>query len=50
LFAAAREPKRFLRVAGAGHNDIFQHAAVIEEISRFVHDHVPVDVASGSTR
>ena len=50
LFAAAREPKRFVRVAGAGHNDIFQHAVVIEEISRFVRDHVPVDVASGRAK
>jgi len=41
LFAAAHEPKRFVRVAGAGHNDIFQHAVVIDEISRFVRDHVP---------
>ena len=50
LFAAAREPKRFVRVAGAGHNDIFQHASVIEEISRFVRDHVPAEVASGRTK
>ena len=36
LFALAREPKRFLRVPGAGHNDIFEHPSVIDEIARFV--------------
>ena len=38
LYAAAREPKRFVRVTGAGHNDIFQHAVVIEEIARFARE------------
>jgi uncharacterized protein len=40
LFASAREPKRFLRVPGAGHNDIFDHPSVIDEIARFVAAHV----------
>lgn len=42
LFALAREPKRFLRVPGAGHNDIFEYPSVIDEIVRFVAAHVPV--------
>jgi fermentation-respiration switch protein FrsA (DUF1100 family) len=41
LFAAAHEPKRFVRVPGAGHNDIFDHAIVLDEVTRFVREHVP---------
>ena len=33
LFAAAREPKRFLRVAGAGHNDVLEHTAVLDAVA-----------------
>jgi uncharacterized protein len=40
LFALAREPKRFLRVPGAGHDDIFDYPSVIDEIARFVAAHV----------
>jgi uncharacterized protein len=36
LFAAAPEPKRFLRVPGAGHEDIFDHEPLIEELARFL--------------
>jgi fermentation-respiration switch protein FrsA (DUF1100 family) len=46
LFAAAPEPKRFLRVSGAGHNDIVEDEAyaeaVVEEISRFARDQFEV--------
>jgi fermentation-respiration switch protein FrsA (DUF1100 family) len=35
LFAAAREPKRFLRVPGAGHNDVFDHEQLLDELARF---------------
>jgi len=40
LFALAREPKQFLRVPGANHNDIFERASVIDAIARFVGAHV----------
>ena len=40
LFAAAPQPKRFVRVEGAGHNDIFDHPVVLDEITRFVREHV----------
>jgi fermentation-respiration switch protein FrsA (DUF1100 family) len=40
LFALAREPKRFLRVPGAGHNDIFEYPSVIDGIARFITEHV----------
>ncbi|HSD09542.1 MAG TPA: alpha/beta hydrolase, partial [Candidatus Binatia bacterium] len=40
LYALAREPKRFLRVPGAGHNDILGHPSVLDEIARFVAAHV----------
>lgn len=36
LFALAREPKQFLRVPGAGHNDILDHPSVVDAIARFV--------------
>lgn len=35
LFEAAHEPKEFLRVEGAGHNDIFAYPQVIEGIVEF---------------
>ena len=35
LFAAANEPKRFVRVPGATHNDVFDHPVVIREIAEF---------------
>ncbi|MGH7858058.1 MAG: 1-acylglycerol-3-phosphate O-acyltransferase [Candidatus Binatia bacterium] len=35
LFAAANEPKEFLRLAGARHNDIFESEALAEAIARF---------------
>jgi fermentation-respiration switch protein FrsA (DUF1100 family) len=38
LFAAAAVPKRFVRVAGAGHNDIFDHPALIGAIAAFAHE------------
>jgi len=36
LFAAAREPKRFLRVPGAGHNDVFERTEVLDGVADFV--------------
>jgi hypothetical protein len=36
LFAAANEPKRFLRVAGAHHNDIFDHPALLDALATFI--------------
>jgi fermentation-respiration switch protein FrsA (DUF1100 family) len=36
LFAAAPEPKRFLRVPGAGHNDVFDHEKLLDELARFL--------------
>src|SRR5262245_30683174 len=36
LFAAAPEPKRFLRVPGAGHNDVFDHEVLLDELAEFV--------------
>lgn len=35
LFALAREPKRFVRVAGRQHNDVFASAALLDEIAAF---------------
>ena len=35
LFAAANEPKRFVRVPGAYHNDLFDHPIVIDAIADF---------------
>jgi fermentation-respiration switch protein FrsA (DUF1100 family) len=34
LFGAAAEPKRFMRVAGAGHNDVFRRD-VVRNIAKF---------------
>jgi fermentation-respiration switch protein FrsA (DUF1100 family) len=39
LFAAAREPKRFLRVPGAGHNDVFSYRPLLDAIAEFVGEH-----------
>jgi fermentation-respiration switch protein FrsA (DUF1100 family) len=36
LFAAAPEPKRFRGVPGAGHNDVFGHEQLVEELARFL--------------
>jgi hypothetical protein len=38
LFAAAREPKRFIRAAGAGHGDVLEHPAVLDAIAAFAHE------------
>jgi hypothetical protein len=35
LFAAANEPKRFFRVVGANHNDVFAWPGLIEAIAEF---------------
>ena len=35
LFAAAREPKRFFRAAGAHHNDVFSSPGLVEAIGTF---------------
>jgi pimeloyl-ACP methyl ester carboxylesterase len=35
LFEAAPEPKRFLRLEGAAHNDVFDHPALLDAIARF---------------
>jgi fermentation-respiration switch protein FrsA (DUF1100 family) len=35
LFAAAPEPKRFLRVRGATHNDVLAHPALLDAIADF---------------
>jgi uncharacterized protein len=40
LFASAREPKRFVRVPGAHHNDVFASSALLDEIAAFVSAHV----------
>jgi len=41
LFAAAPEPKRFLRVPGAYHNDVFEHPALLDAIAAFARDVAP---------
>lgn len=40
LFAAAREPKQFLRVPGAHHNDVFADPRLLDAITQFVGQHV----------
>ena len=35
LFAAAAEPKRFLRLPGAHHNDVFEQTALLDAIADF---------------
>jgi fermentation-respiration switch protein FrsA (DUF1100 family) len=37
LFAAANRPKRFFRVPGATHNDVFAGPGLIEAIAEFAH-------------
>jgi fermentation-respiration switch protein FrsA (DUF1100 family) len=38
LFEAAQEPKRFLRVEGAHHNDVFASPALLDAIVRFANE------------
>ncbi len=38
LFAAAPEPKRFLRVPGAAHNDVLGEPALLDAIAAFAHE------------
>ena len=38
LFTAAHEPKRFVRVSGAGHNDVFAFPELIDGIAGFARD------------
>ncbi len=38
LFAAAPEPKRFVSVPGAAHNDVFAHRRLIEAIAAFARE------------
>jgi fermentation-respiration switch protein FrsA (DUF1100 family) len=38
LFAAAAEPKRFLRVAAAHHNDVFDGAGAVDAIAAFARE------------
>jgi fermentation-respiration switch protein FrsA (DUF1100 family) len=40
LFEAAPEPKRFHRVAGASHNDVFASAALLDAIAAFAREGV----------
>jgi len=40
LFAAAREPKRFFRIAGADHNDALGRTALLDAIAEFVREAV----------
>jgi uncharacterized protein len=35
LFAAAGEPKRFLRLLGAHHNDVFEHPRLLDAVAAF---------------
>ena len=38
LFAAANEPKRFLRAAGAHHNDVFDVPGLLDAVAAFAHE------------
>jgi fermentation-respiration switch protein FrsA (DUF1100 family) len=38
LFAAAPEPKRFVRVAGAGHNDVLEAPELLDAVARFAEE------------
>jgi uncharacterized protein len=40
LFAAAPEPKRFVRVRGAGHDDVLGSALFLDEVAKFVSAYV----------
>jgi fermentation-respiration switch protein FrsA (DUF1100 family) len=46
LFGLAREPKRFLRVAGREHNDVFDSPALLDAIAAFARE----PVAAGAPR
>jgi fermentation-respiration switch protein FrsA (DUF1100 family) len=46
LFAAANQPKRFFRAAGAHHNDVFASPGLIDAIAEFAHAATAV-VSSG---
>ena len=38
VFDAAMAPKRWLQISGAGHDDIFSHQELWQELYRFTHD------------
>ncbi len=38
VFEAVRAPKRWIEIPGAGHNDIFSHEELWQELYRFTHD------------
>jgi fermentation-respiration switch protein FrsA (DUF1100 family) len=38
LYTAAQEPKQFLRIDGAHHNDIFATRALLDTIARFARE------------
>jgi fermentation-respiration switch protein FrsA (DUF1100 family) len=38
LFVAAASAKRFLRIPGARHNDVFEHPMLMEELARFLRE------------
>ena len=40
LFEAANEPKRFLRVEGAHHNDVFSSGELLDAMARFANEAV----------
>ena len=46
LFALAREPKRFVRVTGRQHNDVFDSPQLLDAIAAFAHESVAA--ASGA--
>lgn len=53
VYDAAREPKRWCLVSGAGHNDLFAHEELWRELYSFTHDVLvreesPVEVGPGS--
>ena len=50
LFEAARPPRRFLRVAGAHHNDIFDSAELLDAIAGFARAATSVDAARAPAR
>lgn len=47
LFAAAPEPKRFLRVAGAHHNDVFGSRGLLDAIADFARGAIAAAQAGG---
>jgi len=40
LFAAASEPRRFLRIAGAGHDDVLGHPGLLDAVAAFAREAV----------